>query len=243
MKKLSLTIFLFIFLSVISFSQNVGSLRGRIFNANDNKTLPGANVWVEVNGIKTGASTDKDGYFTIKPLNPGIYTVHISYIGFETVSITNVNVVADNLNQMRDIFLQEKGILIKGKLAVIVPDDRRLIDPESPSRMKFIKKDVDMIPESRDIASLIASASPDIYVSEDRKSIHFRGARNGTTAFIVDGIRHRGNEVNIPGGTIASMTVYRGGVPARYGDFTGGVVVIETMTYSDYINMRASDNN
>lgn len=241
MKTASITISLFLFLTITSFSQNVGSLRGRIFNANDNKTLPGANVWVEVNGVKIGSTSDINGFFTIKPLNPGIYTVQISYMGFEKVSITNVNVVADNLNQMKDIYLKEKGIVIDGKVATIVPDDRRLIDPESPSKMKLIKEDIDMIPDSRDIVSLIASSSPDIYVSEDRKRIHFRGARNGTTAFIVDGIRYRGNEVNIPGGAIASMTVYRGGVPAKYGDFTGGVVVIETMTYSDYLNIRASE--
>ncbi len=238
MRKINLLFVLFSLISVFSSAQSVGTLRGRIFNANDKTTLPGANVWVEVNGNKIGASSDVNGYFTIKPLNPGIYTLHISYMGFEDVSITNVNVVADNLNQMKDIYLREKGIDIGGKVVTIIPDERRLIDPESPSRMKFIKEDIDMIPDSRDIISLIATVSPDVYVSEDRKNIHFRGARNGTVAFIVDGIRMRGNEANIPGGAIGSMTVYTGGIPARYGDFTGGVVVIETMTYSDYLNLH-----
>jgi len=228
------------FLSLFVSAQSVGALRGRIFNANDSNTLPGANVWVEVNGIKTGASSDVHGFFTIKPLNPGIYTLHISYMGFEDVSITNVNVVADQLNQMKDIYLHEKGIMIGGEPATIVPDTRRLINPESPSRMSFIKEDIDMIPDARDIGSLIASVAPDVYVSEDRKKIHFRGARDGTTAIIVDGIRMRGNEANIPGGAIGSMTVYRGGIPARYGDFTGGVVVIETMAYSDFLAMRSN---
>lgn len=238
MRKANLTLILIMIFCGVAYTQNVGTLRGRIFNANDSTSLPGANVWVEVNDSKIGASSDKYGFFTIKPLNPGIYTVHISFMGYENVSITNVNVVADNLNQMKDIYLEERGIVIGGKPVIIVPDDRRLIDPESPSRMKLIKQDLDMVPDSRNMISLIAAASPDIYVSEDRKRVHFRGARDGTTAFIVDGIRMRGNEANIPGGAIASMTVYRGGVPAKYGDFTGGVVVIETMTYSDYVNMR-----
>jgi hypothetical protein len=241
MRKISLTLVLILLFTGFSVAQNTGTLRGRIFNANDNTTLPGANVWVMVNGSKVGASSDKDGFFTIKPLNPGIYTVHISYMGYENVSITNVNVVADNLNQMKDIYLKEEGIMIGGKPVIITPNERRLINPESPSRMTLIKDDIDMIPDKRDIVSLVASAAPDIYVSEDRKRIHFRGARHGTTAFIVDGIRYRVNEVNVPGGAIASMTVYRGGVPAKYGDFTGGVVVIETMTYSDYVNMRAKN--
>ncbi len=238
MRKISLTLILITFLSVFASAQSVGALRGRIFNANDNGTLPGANVWVEVNGHKVGASSDKDGFFAIKPLSPGVYTVHISFMGFEDVSITNVYVAADQLNQMKDIYLKEEGIMIGGRPVIITPDTRRLINPESPSRMTLIKEDLDMVPDARDLPSLIASVSPDIYVSEDRKRIHFRGARDGTTAIIVDGIRMRGNEANIPGGAIGSMTVYRGGVPARYGDFTGGVVVIETMAYSDYLAMR-----
>jgi len=241
MRKISLIFILLTILSVFASAQRIGTLRGRIFNANDNIALPGANVWVEVNGSKIGASSDVYGYFTIKPLNPGIYTVYISYMGFEDVTIKKVNVIADKLNLMRDIYLEEKGIVIDGKVATIVSNKRRLIDPEDPSRISFIKEEIDIIPDSRDMISLVASVSPEIYVSEDRKRIHFRGSRNGTVAFIVDGIRMRGNEANIPGGSIGSMTVYTGGVPAKYGDFTGGVVVIETMTYSDYLNLRSME--
>jgi hypothetical protein len=34
------------------------------------------------------------------------------------------------------------------------------------------------------------------------------------------------------------MTVYAGGIPARYGDFTGGVIVVETMGYFDWLKMQ-----
>ncbi len=238
MRKISLIFVLLTLLSVFASAQRIGTLRGRIFNANDNTTLPGANVWVEVNGHMIGASSDADGFFTIKPLNPGMYTLHITYMGFEDVTITQVSVVADKLNLMRDIYLKEKGIIIDGKIATIVANERRLIDVEDPSRMSFIKEDIEMVPDSRDVMSLIDAVSSEIYVSEDRKRVHFRGSRDGTVAFIVDGIRMRNNEANIPGGAIGSMTVYTGGVPAKYGDFTGGVVIIETMTYSDYLSLR-----
>ena len=238
MRKISLIFVLLTILSVFTSAQRIGTLRGRIFNANDNKTLPGANVWVEVNGSKVGASSDVEGFFTIKPLNPGVYTLHISFMGFEDVAITNVNVVADKLNQMKDIYLNEKGMMVKGGTVTIRPDDRNLIDPEGPSRISLLKGDIDIIPE-HDIGSYVASASSDIYVSDDRKRIHFRGSRDGTVAFFVNGIRMNSDEVNVPTGAISSMTVYRGGVPAKYGDFTGGVVVIETMTYSDYLSLRS----
>ena len=37
----------------------------------------------------------------------------------------------------------------------------------------------------------------------------------------------------VPPDAINSMTVYTGGLPARYGDVTGGVVAIETKSYFD----------
>jgi hypothetical protein len=43
------------------------------------------------------------------------------------------------------------------------------------------------------------------------------------------------NEMNIPGRAIGSIIAYSGGIPAKYGDFTGGVVVIETKSYFDWL--------
>jgi len=45
--------------------------------------VPFANVAAEVDGaLVSGTSTDFDGYFTIKPLNPGKYDLKVSYIGY-----------------------------------------------------------------------------------------------------------------------------------------------------------------
>jgi hypothetical protein len=49
----------------------------------------------------------------------------------------------------------------------------------------------------------------------------------------VDNVKIIG-ELNVPAGAIAEIIVYSGGIPARYGDVTGGVVVITTKSY----NMR-----
>ena len=39
---------------------------------------------------------------------------------------------------------------------------------------------------------------------------------------------------------MASITIYTGGLPARYGDVTGGVVAIETKSYYDlYMQEKA----
>lgn len=60
------------------------SVSGRISDAEDGKSLPGATIRA---GEIRGASTDKDGNFTLKNISETISTLEISYIGYETVKL------------------------------------------------------------------------------------------------------------------------------------------------------------
>ena len=51
---------------------------------------------------------------------------------------------------------------------------------------------------------------------------------------MLDGVKIRENVPNVPSSGISSMSVYTGGLPAKYGDTTGGVVVIETKSYLEH---------
>jgi len=51
----------------------------------------------------------------------------------------------------------------------------------------------------------------------------------------VDGIKIQGGNMSVPGRGVGSVSLYTGGVPAAYGDFTGGVIIIETKSYSDWL--------
>jgi hypothetical protein len=43
-----------------------------------------------------------------------------------------------------------------------------------------------------------------------------------------------------PSMAIGSIMVYTGGVPSKYGDYSGGVVVVETMSYFDWVAQQES---
>jgi outer membrane cobalamin receptor len=66
-----------------------------------------------------------------------------------------------------------------------------------------------------------------VFQKDEGGSINIRGSRDNATQYIVDGIRMNGN-INIPRSAIQEITVISGGVPAIYGDATGGIVVIST---------------
>ena len=67
-----------------AFSQETGSISGKITDKSNNEVLIGANVLVI--GTTTGASTDIDG-FEIKGLAAGIYKLRFSYISYQTLII------------------------------------------------------------------------------------------------------------------------------------------------------------
>ncbi len=59
----------------------VGKLRGSVVDASTNELMPGANVFISETG--QGTSTDKDGKFEIVGIQPGVYEVLVSFIGYE----------------------------------------------------------------------------------------------------------------------------------------------------------------
>ncbi len=60
--------------------------------------LPFANVIIK--GTGTGVTTDLDGLFQIENLQPGSYTIAISFMGYEQLEIPNVQVVPGKVTQI-----------------------------------------------------------------------------------------------------------------------------------------------
>jgi len=83
-----------------------------------------------------------------------------------------------------------------------------------------------------DIVGMVANVTPGVLASEDGKELYVRGSRTGSTQFIVDGNKvMTASDPGVPGTGIANMEVLTGGVPAEYGDCTGGIVIITTKEY------------
>jgi outer membrane receptor for ferrienterochelin and colicin len=72
--------------------------------------------------------------------------------------------------------------------------------------------------------------TPSVLATPNGKGLYVRGSRSGATSYIVDGNKTM-QVPNVPGLGIAEMEVLTGGIPAEYGDCTGGVVIITTKDY------------
>jgi hypothetical protein len=217
-------------------AQSLGEIQGTVLDEAQ-QPLPYANVTTTYGDQLIGATTDERGRFVLKPLNPGTYIVRISYVGLLPKEISGVQVNPDKITRLMGEVLVSNNTLPEFSVQA-----RRweppLIDPEEPSKLTVIAAQFESNPLRKNPVALISSLSPDIYKAPGSNELYFRGSRSDAMVYFVDGVKVSGSLTGVPPDGIASITMYTGGLPARYGDVTGGVVAIETKSYLDLYMQR-----
>jgi len=199
-----------------------GTLKGVITDAMSGEAIPFANIIIEKNGNQSGGTTtDFDGNYTIKPVEPGNYTIKATFVGYGTVEITGVIVSANKIT-FQDVKLQE-GIAY-GEVKIIAYK-KPLLDQDNLSGETKTAEEIVALP-TRSIAS-VAATTAGIYQKDEGDAVNIRGSRSNATEYYVDGIKVRGS-MGVPTSGIEQITVITGGVPAQYGDATGGIISITT---------------
>lgn len=69
-----------------------------------------ANVLIK--GTTKGATSDFDGLYEIANLEPGTYTIQFSYVGYETVEIPNVAVLAGKVTTINVPMSANEGMML-----------------------------------------------------------------------------------------------------------------------------------
>lgn len=210
-------------------AQGTGEVWGKVIDRKTRTTLPGVSVFIKYGATVIGVNTDADGAFRIKSIPPGTHTVHFSFVGYGEGSIEQVNVFADGIVRLGD-FAMEAGVDITGATVYADP----VIGTDAYP--KVVQKDLDHMAGNQNLVKVISSITSDVQSTDDGQ-LYFRGARDDDFVYYVDGVKLKG-DVKIPSTAVGSIQVYTGGVPARYGDFTGGCVVIETQSYFNWLNSR-----
>ncbi|MFM8978060.1 MAG: carboxypeptidase-like regulatory domain-containing protein, partial [Bacteroidota bacterium] len=66
-------------------AQNSGTVRGTVMDKSSGEPILFTNVFLA--GTTIGASTDVNGFFTIKNIPPGNYVLMSTYLGYDTARI------------------------------------------------------------------------------------------------------------------------------------------------------------
>lgn len=99
----------FFWVMSIGFAQSTGSIAGKLTDKEiNNEPLAFANVLIK--GTTKGTTSDFDGLYEVESLEPGTYTVVISYLGYETVEIPSITVEAGKVTTVNVPMSSSEGV-------------------------------------------------------------------------------------------------------------------------------------
>jgi hypothetical protein len=222
LRKLYVTLS-FVIIGTLAMAQT-GVLKGRLFDKAKNEAIPFGYIALDLNGnIIAQGESDIDGNFTIKPIPPGKYTLKAKTGGFKDAEIRDVIISADKTTYVNDVVMTS-GVTELGEVVFteyIVP----LIDPNTISGKTVTQADYEHM-ASKSINS-VAATTAGVYQADEGKALNMRGARSTSTEYYIDGVKVIGGH-GVPQQSVEQITVITGGLPAQYGDATGGIISVST---------------
>ena len=229
MKK-SITMAFLLLAGVVSAQSNLGDVVGTVLSSDESKEpIVGAKPYIDAGDARYYAVTDIDGRFRISAIPAGTYSLNIIYFG-DTMSNIKVDVPIDGYANIGEIRFKS-GFLTVAVINVVSEDGSMKLDYSDVPAPEMTAKEIRQSAVRTDVSKLISSMTTDVKRTDDGELV-FRGARKGDMIYYMDGVKT--NELNpVPSASIGRIKVYSGGLPAKYGDTLGGVVVMESLSYFD----------
>jgi len=209
-----------------------GKLNGVVRDAQTQEPLIGVNVIIV--GTTLGAATDVSGFYFINRVPPGSYQVRVSMVGYQTVLINEVRIMADVTTNL-DVQLRSKAIEI-GK-EVVITAERSVVQKDRTSTQTIVEgttivKDL-LLQNIGEVLTLQAGVT-----KGTDGALHIRGGRAGGTVYQIDGVpvvnpftRTLAGEPEVE--NVQELQAHLGTFDAQYGNAADGVVAIYTKDGGD----------
>ena len=202
-----------------------GSIKGQILDKESGDPIPFAKIAVFQNGQQKAVSkTDFDGKFLITQLAPGEYDLEVRFVGYQPIRQEGIIVNSDKYTVLPDIEMGSSAEMLD--VVEVIHYEVPLIDKDGGASGATVTRD-DIAKMPTRSAQGIATTVGGVYSSEGSGALSIRGTRSDATYYFIDGIKVRGSSA-LPKSAIQEVSVITGGVPANYGDVTGGIVSITT---------------
>lgn len=167
----------------IAFAQS-GSLSGAVYNKATNEPIPFANVVIE--GTQIGSTTDMDGKFIFKGLEPGFVKLRVSFVGFKTKLSDDIQ-VTNASNPYIEIFLEPTTTELEVAEVRTSVFEKSNISPVSAKKISL--SEIETNPGSnRDISKVIQSYPGVGFVPSFRNDIIIRGGGPAENVYYLDGV-------------------------------------------------------
>ncbi len=203
--------------AVLLTAQTTGKIAGKVTDKENGQGLPGANVIIE--GSNRGAAADLNGDFYILNVPPGVFTVKVQMLGYETVRLENVRV---SVNRTATVAVQLKATTLTGE-EIVVTAEQVAIKKDQTSSVRNVSADqIEILPVES--IGAVVSMQPGVVAG------HFRGGRITEVSYLVDGLQvdesfaGEGKTVDLEPEAIQDLEVITGTFNAEYGRAMSGVV-------------------
>lgn len=182
MKNFSAALLLLL-VSSFAFAQN-GIIKGKITNLKNNEAIPFATVIIQ--GDTKGSTSDIDGNYEITGLEPGLYNLEASFIGFKTQRVFEIQ-VSNARVATADIQLEEAAVELE--VAEVATSSFANKEEAPLSVRKIGINEVKRNPGgNRDISRAIRSLPGVASIPSFRNDIIIRGGAANENRFFIDGI-------------------------------------------------------
>jgi outer membrane receptor protein involved in Fe transport len=230
--------------------QGTGSVSGIVIDGESGETLIGVNVVIA--GTTIGATTDVSGRYSLR-LDPASYTLVFTYIGFDSRTVENVEVRAGQTTTL-DVTLMPDTL----GLGEVIVEARAMRNTEaSLLRMQARAPTI-----SDGISAQQIRRSPDSNSGDALRRVTGVSIMGGKFAF-VRGIPERYNATMLNGTSVAStepdrrafafdmlpanllenIVVVKSASPNLPGDFSGGLLQLNTVSYPERFSVGFSYAN
>jgi hypothetical protein len=202
-----------------------GTIKATITDEN-NQPLVGAIL--RIVGTNIGGTADLDGIVYLRAVSAGTYDVEARMVGYKSYTKRSV-VVSAGQTAYLSYPMQLKSC---DTCAVVIVDEyiKGPVDPTYSTLTNITADQVKRMAVDRgNVTDMITNVCSSCSQTQSGQLV-MRGSRPGQSQLFVDGEKMYGS-AGVPGLAIGQVTVLSGGIPAEYGDLSGGAVIITTKNY------------
>jgi hypothetical protein len=224
-----------------------GSIAGTVHDQESGEELVGVNILLV--GTSTGTSTDIEGKFLLRTVKPGSYSVRFTFVGYGTKVISGVNVPAAGTLRLdvllaSEAYKQDEVVVTAERLlgteAAILADRKKAATIGDGVSAEQIRRTPDAT--SGDALKRVTGLS-----IVDNKFVFIRGITDRYNSTTLDGAAVSSTEVGkkgfsfdlLPANLLENSTVVKSSTPDLPGDFTGGLVQLNTLDFPDRMTLKA----
>jgi len=219
----------------------LGGITGVVVDAEQGEPLPGANVSIE--GTTTGTTTDLNGRYRLRGLEPGTYDVLFSFVGFQQKTVTGVAVSSGETTRVEVTLAEQTAELDEVVISAEAARDTEAGLLKDRAKAAAVSDAISAETIGRAGAGTVADAMSMVTGASviEGKYVNIRGLQgryvdtqlNGSNLPSAD---PDGSSVALdvfPSSLIDNVVTAKTFTPDRPGNFTGGSIDITTKSFPE----------